>query len=153
MSKIIWYLTNFFFDYYQEMARTKLTSRKSTKLSTKAPRYYNQRSTGVIRPTKVNYSKMKEKNEKIMAEIKKYQESTDFLIPKSAFKKVVLGISEQQNPIFKFDPSSLKLLQESAEALLVEILKKANRAAFARRSVTICCQDISLVLYMIDYSL
>jgi len=77
-------------------------------------------------------------------EIRKYQKSTDLLLSKAAFTRLVREIAQ----MFKFDlrwqATAIDALQCAAEALLVQLFEDANLCAIHARRVTIQPRDIQL---------
>ncbi len=77
-------------------------------------------------------------------EIRKYQRSTDLLLSRAAFARVVREIAQQ----FKFDlrwqPLAVEALQEAAEAVLVRLFEDANLCAIHARRVTVQPRDMQL---------
>ena len=109
------------------MARTKQTARKSTggkaprrELATKTARR-NQPATGGVkkahryRPGTV-----------ALREIRRYQKSTELLIRKLPFQRVVREIAEDYMSNLRFQSSAVMALQEAAEAFLVGLFEDAN---------------------------
>ena len=54
-----------------------------------------------------------------LREIRRYQKSTDLLIPKLAFSWLVREIALEISPNLRFQSGALEALQEAAEAYLV----------------------------------
>ena len=77
-------------------------------------------------------------------EIRKYQRSTDLLLSRAAFARVVRETAQQ----FKFDlrwqPLAVEALQEAAEAVLVRLFEDANLCAIHARRVTVQPRDMQL---------
>ena len=132
------------------MARTKQTARKSTggkaprkQLNTKAAR----EATGVKKPHRYRPGTV------ALREIRRFQKSTDLLIRKLPFQRVVREISyaEESDMIQgeKSDPkrymaTSILALQESAEAYLVGLFEDTNLCAIHAKRVTILPKDQQL---------
>jgi histone H3 len=57
-----------------------------------------------------------------LQEIRKYQKSTDLLIPKAPFQRLVREVTHQiaLNDGIRFRPAALEALQEAAEAFLAK---------------------------------
>jgi histone H3/H4 len=58
-----------------------------------------------------------------LREIKMYQKSTELIIPKMPFARVVRSIAVELLADVRFQPSALGALQEAAEAFLVAYLE------------------------------
>ena len=84
-----------------------------------------------------------------MREIRKYQKSTDLLIRKAPFGRLVREIaSEVKGGEHRFQESALLALQEAAESYLVGIFEDSNLAAIHARRVTIMPKDMQLARRM-----
>lgn len=83
-----------------------------------------------------------------LKEIRKYQRSTDQLIRKLPFSRLVRQICSEYWTIpgeeFRWQGSALLALQEAAEAFLVSLFEDANLCALHARRVTIMVSDIHL---------
>merc|ERR1711918_18383 len=120
----------------QKMARTKTTARKS--------------HGGVKRPRKGLVSKTSRKSAPAMGgikkphrfrpgtvairEIRKYQRSTDLLVRKLPFQRLVKDIAHERSAELRFQSS----------ALLVGLFEDTNLCAIHARRVTIMVRDIKL---------
>eukprot|EP00916_Digyalum_oweni_P005702 GHVL01009879.1.p1 GENE.GHVL01009879.1~~GHVL01009879.1.p1 ORF type:complete len:166 (+),score=20.95 GHVL01009879.1:466-963(+) len=85
---------------------------------------------------------------KILQEIRFYQTTTDLLIPKAPFVRL---IKEIQQPYtrhhmegFRWTPEALMALQTAAEAYLVGLFSDAILLTYHARRVTLFVQDIRL---------
>lgn len=80
-----------------------------------------------------------------LMEIRKYQKSTDTLIKKLPFQRLVREISDYTaaEPK-KWSSVALEALQEAAEAYLVGFFEDANLAAIHAKRVTIMPKDLAL---------
>ncbi|KAI9321392.1 histone 3 subunit [Dichotomocladium elegans] len=111
------------------MARTKQTARKST--GGKAPR--KQLATKAARksaPTTVLQSKGGVKKPHrykpgtvALREIRRYQKSTELLIRKLPFQRLVREIAQDFKTDLRFQSSAIGALQEAAEAYLVSLFE------------------------------
>jgi histone H3 len=131
------------------MARTKQTERKSGKAGGKAPR--QQLATKAARPTVVVGANGKPKRYKAgtiaLREIRRYQKSTELLIRKLPFQRLVREVAQREfrpAEAYRFQGAAILALQEAAEAYLVGILEDANLCAIHGKRVTIMPKDIAL---------
>ncbi|CAI5999901.1 unnamed protein product [Closterium sp. NIES-65] len=116
------------------MARTKQTARKSTggkaprkQLATKAARKSAPATGGVKKPHRYRPGTV------ALREIRKYQKSTELLIRKLPFQRLVREIAQDFKTDLRFQSSAVMALQEAAEAYLVEertYIKEESRRAF-----------------------
>jgi len=79
-----------------------------------------------------------------LREIRKYQKSTDLLIRKLPFQRLVREIAQDFKTDLRFQSSAVLALQEAAEAYLVGLFEDTNLAAIHAKRVTIMPKDIQL---------
>ena len=79
-----------------------------------------------------------------LREIRKYQKSTELLIRKLPFQRLVREISQDFQVGLRFQSSAVLALQEAAEAYLVGLFEDTNLAAIHAKRVTIMPKDIQL---------
>ena len=81
-----------------------------------------------------------------LAEIRKYQKSTENLIPKLPFRRLVKEIihCDMGKADTRIQSAALEALQEAAEVYLVRLLDDANLCALHSRRVTLMPKDIQL---------
>uniref|UniRef100_A0A0E0DXA3 Core Histone H2A/H2B/H3 domain-containing protein n=1 Tax=Oryza meridionalis TaxID=40149 RepID=A0A0E0DXA3_9ORYZ len=152
------------------MARTKQTARKSTggkaprkQLATKAARKSAPATGGVKKPHRFRPGTV------ALREIRKYQKSTELLIRKLPFQRLVREIAQdfktdlrfQSSAVaalqeavreiaqdfktdLRFQSSAVAALQEAAEAYLVGLFEDTNLCAIHAKRVTIMPKDIQL---------
>jgi histone H3 len=127
------------------MARTKQTARKSTggkaprkMLATKAARKSAPASGGIKKPHRYRPGTV------ALREIRKYQKSTEFLIRKAPFQRLVREITQGHKGDLRFQSSALGASQEASEAYLVGLFEDTNLCAIHAKRVTIMPKDIQL---------
>lgn len=124
------------------MARTKQTARKST--GGKAPRkhlatkYASGGNGGVKKPHRYRPGTV------ALREIRRYQKSTDLLIRKLPFQRLVRDIAQDFKTELRFQSTAILALQEASEAYLVGLFEDTNLCAIHARRVTIMPKDIQL---------
>ena len=77
-------------------------------------------------------------------EIHKYQKSTDLLIRKLPFQRLVREIAQEFKSDVRFQSSALSALHEAAEAYLVDLMEDTNLCCIHAKRVTIMPKDIQL---------
>ena len=77
-------------------------------------------------------------------EIRKYQKSTDLLIRKLPFQKVVREIAGEFKSDLRFQSQAVLALQEASEAYLVGLFEDTNLCAIHAKRVTIMPKDMQL---------
>lgn len=128
------------------MARTKQTARKTTggkaprkQISSKAARKSASSTAGGIkkahrfRPGTV-----------ALREIRRYQKSTELLIRKLPFQRLVREIAQEHKVDLRFQSAAIAALQEAAEAYLVTLFEDTNLCAIHAKRVTIFPRDMQL---------
>ena len=79
-----------------------------------------------------------------LREIRKYQKSTDPVIPKLPFQRLVKEIALEYRPDVRFRPQAIMALQEAAEDHLVRTFEDASLCATHAHRKTIEERDIQL---------
>jgi len=87
-----------------------------------------------------------------LREIRRYQKSTELLIRKLPFQRLVRELSQEFMPDTRFLGSALLALQEAAEAFLVAFFEDANLCAIHAKRVTIMPQDMHLVHRIVSHT-
>ena len=138
------------------MARTKQTARKNT--GAKAPRKHlaskaarksapattaastaaQSHSGGVKKPHRYRPGTV------ALREIRKYQKSTDLLIRKLPFQRLVREIASEYKNDLRFQSSAVLALQEAAESYMIGLFEDTNLCAIHGKRVTIMPKDMQL---------
>jgi len=79
-----------------------------------------------------------------LREIRRYQKSTELLIRKLPFQRLVREIAQDYKTDLRFQSSSILALQEASEAYLVGLFEDSNLCAIHAKRVTIMPKDIQL---------
>ena len=152
---------------FREMVKTKTTACKKTRktlcknLATKNPRKMltkeqarknvlkasqaqqrnigNLQTGGLKRPMRWRLQTV------ALREIRRYQKSTELLIRKLPFNRLVREIAQDFKMDLRFQPQAIGALQEAAEAYLVGLSEDTNLCAIHGKCVTIMPKDIQLV--------
>lgn len=127
------------------MARTKQTARKATGgkasihvISSKsarkaAPAGAAMKKAHRFRPGTV-----------ALREIRRYQKSTDLLIRRLPFQRLVRELAQEFKTDLRFQSSAIAALQEASEAYLVGLFEDTNLCAIHAKRVTIMPKDMQL---------
>jgi histone H3 len=114
------------------MARTKQFERKSTDRKRRAP-------TKAVSQAAVAMKTI------ALREIRRYQKSTELLICRGPFQRLVREIAQGlKTEGWKFQSFALLALQEAAEAYLVDMFEATNLCAIHAKRVTIMPKDMQL---------
>ena len=153
--------------YFREMARTKKTARKKTgkspreQLVTKNPikkltpaqarknvAKANQaaqqnlgnppKTGGLKRPMRYRPGTV------ALREIRRYQKTTELLIRKLPFSRLVREVTQDFKTDLRFQAQAIMALQEAAEAYLVGLFDDTNLCAIHAKRVTIMPKDMQL---------
>ena len=153
--------------YFREMARTKKTARKKTgksprkQLVTKNPvkkltpaqarknvAKTNQaaqqnlgnppKTGGLKRPMRYRPGTV------ALREIRRYQKTTELLIRKLPFSRLVREVTQDFKTDLRFQAQAIMALQEAAEAYLVRLFDDTNLCAIHAKRVTIMPKDMQL---------
>ncbi|CAM0876840.1 unnamed protein product [Alopecurus aequalis] len=80
-----------------------------------------------------------------LREIKKYQKSTEMLIPLAPFVRLVRELTQAASKtVGRWNPGALMALQEAAEYQIVDLFERAQLCAIHAKRVTIMQKDIHL---------
>jgi histone H3 len=128
-----------------QMARTKQTARKSTggkaprkHVASKAARKATPSGAGIKKPHRFRPGTV------ALREIRRYQKSTELLIRKLPFQRLVREIAQDFKTDLRFQASAIAALQEASEAYLVGLFEDTNLCAIHAKRVTIMPKDIQL---------
>ena len=129
------------------MTRTKQASKKATQ-SGKAPRKTiafkaPARKTTPI-PMNIKRPRRYRPGTIALREIRKFQKSTDLLIRKLPFQRVVKEIATKYKSDLRFQSQAILALQEACEAYLVNLFEDTNLCAIHAKRVTIMAKDMML---------
>ena len=79
-----------------------------------------------------------------LREIGRYQKSTELLIRKMPFQRLVREIAQDFKSYLRFQSGAILVLQEASEAYLVGLFEDSNLCAIHAKRVTIMTKDIQL---------
>jgi len=79
-----------------------------------------------------------------LREMRRYQKSTDLMIRKRPFQRLVREIAQNYKSDLRFQSSAILALQEASEAYLVGLFEDTNLCAIHAKRVTIMPKDIQL---------
>ncbi len=129
------------------MARTKQTARKNYNTGGKTPRSVlatktlgknNEKNNLVKKPRRYRPGTV------AMREIRRYQKSTELLIRKLPFQRLVREIAAEFMNDLRFQSTAINALQEASEAYLIGLFEDTNLCAIHAKRVTITPKDMRL---------
>jgi len=125
------------------MARTKATARKKM-TGGKGPRKDLITKAARRPPPRVRKSHRYRPGTVALREIRRYQKSTDLLIRKAPFQKLVREIAQDLKSDLRFQSTAVLALQEASEAYLIALFEDTNLCAIHAKRVTIMPRDMLL---------
>lgn len=127
------------------MARTKQTARKSTggkaprkQLATMAARKSAPQTPGIRKPHRYRPGTV------ALREIRRYQKSTELLIRKLPFQRLIREIAQDYKSDLRWQSTAILALQEVSEAYLVALFEDSNLCAIHAKRVTVMPKDMKL---------
>ena len=129
---------------------TQRVARKSTFAANKAPRSNKSLSSKAARKSVTGTVAASKKPRRFkpgvvaLREIRRYQKSTELLIRKLPFQRLVKEIASEFKAELRFQSSAVLALQEASEAYLVGLFEDTNLCAIHAKRVTIMPKDIGL---------
>mmetsp|Transcript_6130 Transcript_6130/g.7016 ORF Transcript_6130/g.7016 Transcript_6130/m.7016 type:complete len:148 (-) Transcript_6130:551-994(-) len=138
------------------MARTKQTARKSTggrrgvmfahaKGKVKTENFISKVARkSAPGPRGVKKQRRFKPGTVALREIRRYQKSTELLLRKLPFSRLVREIAETLMSSVRFQSNAILALQEAAEAYLVGLFEDSNLCCIHARRVTIMPKDMQL---------
>jgi histone H3 len=113
-------------------------NRPRKQLATKASRPAARFTGGIKKPHRYRPGTV------ALRQIRRYQKSTDLLIRKMPFQRLVREIAAEFKNDLRFQSTAILALQEAAEAYLVSLFEDSNLCAIHAKRVTIMPKDIQL---------
>jgi histone H3 len=135
------------------MARTKQTAHKTMQggklprkrfLPVKTPTGEGKSSKGGPSPPVVKKAHRYRPGTVALREIRRYQNSTDPLLRKLPFQRLVRQIAGAFKADLRFQSTAILALQEASEAYLVSLFEDINLCAVHAKRITIMPKDIQL---------
>jgi histone H3 len=129
------------------MARIKLTLLGQNATGVKAPiKQISNLAGRKIAPIEFSIKRPRRYRPGTVAlrEIRKFQKSTDLLIKKLPFQKLVREIAGEFKSDLRFQSQAILALQEATEAYLVRLFEDTNLCAIHAKRVTIMPKDMQL---------
>ena len=122
------------------MVRTKFSSADSTGNRLMARKHPRKAKGKVKKPYRYRPGTV------ALRQIRKYQKSTELLIRKLPFQRLVKEVVRNlfNNESYRFQSTAILALQEASESFLVDMFEQVNYIAIHGRRVTIMPTDIML---------
>ena len=131
------------------MTRTKQVSKSLQSIKAeKAPRKTIHLKTIAARKTPIPMNIKRPRRYRpgtlALREIRKFEKSTDLLIRKLPFQRLIREIATNYKSGLRFQIQAVLALQEASEAYLVKLFEDTNLCAIHAKRVTIMPKDLSL---------
>ena len=128
------------------MARIKQTARKQASIGNKT---YTRALSKAARKSAPSMGGLKKPHRfrpgtVALREIKRYQKSTELLIKRLPFQRLVREIAQNYKSDLRFQASAVIALQEAAESYMVSLFQDTNLCAIHAKRVTIMPKDMQL---------
>jgi histone H3 len=136
-----------FFFFPPPMARTKQTARKAVAFQpTRKSPASRHKAALASQPSLGGIKKSHRFRPGTVAlrEIRKYQKSTELLIRKLPFQRLVREIAQDYKTDLRFQASAISALQEATEAYLVALFEDTNLCSIHAKRITIQTKDMQL---------
>lgn len=130
------------------MARTKVSPVRKSKATGKKRKANDSNNNTRNRTAHDKTKRRYRPGTRALMEIRKFQKSTDLLIRRLPFQRIVREISDNLSisQDLRWQSAAMSALQEASEAYLVALFEHANICAVHAKRVTIMRQDIGLAL-------
>ena len=128
------------------MARIKQTARKQASIGNKTYKRALSKAASKSAPSMGGLKKPHRFRPGTVAlrEIKRYQKSTELLIKRLPFQRLVKEIAQNYKSDLRFQASAVIALQEAAESYMVSLFQDTNLCAIHAKRVTIMPKDMQL---------
>ena len=123
------------------MSRTKETARAKRSITSKKSKKAPRAASGVKRA-----QRRWRPGTCAIREIRKFQKSTDLLIQRAPFQRLVREVSSAQKEGLRFQSSAIMAIQEATESYIVSVLADTNLACIHAKRVTIQPKDVQLAM-------
>lgn len=139
------------------MARTKSNPQKRTFASVMASHGKSTKSkkmgVSIVTPAQGGPSRKPHRwrpGTAALREIRRYQRSTDLLIRKLPFQRLVREIAQDFKNDLRFQGTAITAMQEAAESFLVKLMEDTNLCAIHAHRVTIQPKDMQLARRLLN---
>ena len=128
------------------MARIKQTARKNASMENRTRKQLYNRAARKSAPAMGGLKKPHRFRPGTVAirEIKRYQKSTELLIKRLPFQRLVKEIAQNFKSDLRFQASAVVALQEATESYMVSLFQDTNLCAIHAKRVTIMPKDMQL---------
>ena len=121
---------------------------KKVKMESAAAKLQSKKKASIEKKTAPALGGLKKRRFKAgtvaLREIRKYQKSTDLMLPRAPFQRLVRSICHDIDHDLRFQSQALIALQEASEAYITGIFEDANLCALHAKRVTLMKADMML---------
>ena len=128
------------------MARVKNTVVRGRSSGGKSPRYPHHRSQNAAAADALGRKKARRirPGAAALREIRRYQKSTDLLLRKLPFRRLVRNVATSHKADLRFQASAVLAIQEVVEGYVVALMEVAELCAEHAKRVTVGGRDVDL---------
>jgi len=128
------------------MARIKQSPRQNWQAAAKAARrkHPTRSTSGQTTAAAATNKRRYRPGTVALREIRRYQRTTDLLIRKAPFQRLVREIAQEMKKDVRFQSTALLALQEAAEMHLIQLFEDTNLCALHAKRVTVMPKDMQL---------
>ncbi|KAG5678835.1 hypothetical protein PVAND_008469 [Polypedilum vanderplanki] len=124
---------------YQTIRKTAAKKAPKKQLATKLAQKNTPLVDGIMKPSRCRPGTV------ALREIRRYQKSTELLIRKLPFQRLVRKIAQDYKTDMRFQADAIEALQEATETYLVKLFEHLNLCAIHANRVTIKSEDMKFV--------
>lgn len=125
----------------------KSTTRNGRRLRKRRPIEVDTTADQALQSLRIGRRSRKSRKELIaLREIRRYQKTTELLIPRIKFQRLAREITQSFKSNMQFQVNSLEALHEAAENFIVGLMEDANLCAIHAKRVTVMPRDIQLAM-------
>lgn len=128
------------------MGRTKQVARKTTSGRAIMRKKMTPKTKAMSKPAVSSVKKKRRfhPGTKALRDIRRYQKTTDLLLRRAGFQRLVREIAQGYKADIRFQPSGILALQEAAESYIVGLFEDTQHCAIHAKRVTIMPKDMAL---------
>lgn len=80
-----------------------------------------------------------------LKEIRRLQKTTNLLVPKASFKRLLREVLSEKHPEYRIQASAVEALHHATEAYVIDLFEDSNLCAIHAKRVTVMSNDLQLV--------
>merc|ERR1711907_32322 len=140
---IVIFLKRYFFRKHKNFSTSKKMSRTKTTTAAKTQKKSGQAKAKAAKAPGAKKFRWRP-GTVALRQIKKYQKTTDLLMRKAPFQRLVRELATGHKDGLRWQASAVAALQEATEAYVTGLLGDANLCALHAKRVTLMARDLQL---------